>query len=140
VAIWLPPVEVGEKEVIGRRLLDRPSAQRAKDGNGLPVLDVDDFYERRKEADLSVDRLGDPNPGQDTLRAVTSLADNDASRPEVNRVFNGWTTIRVRDLRFPGWIARSFRRQRDEKMELSKMRGMPTSVATDFGRKLKPMR
>ena len=47
-----------------------------------------------------------PNATPDTLREVTKLADQEVARPESNRDFIGWATIRVRKLRFPGWAAR----------------------------------
>ena len=103
--IWYPPPEIGEKELVGRRLLDKAGTERPTDEGGRPLSKVGDFYETREEDDLSVDRLGDPNPAQDTLRAITSLADKDASRPEINRIFNGWATILVQNFRFPGWVA-----------------------------------
>ncbi len=104
--IWYPPPEIGQKELVGRRLLDKAGTERSTDEDGRPLSEVGDFYETRAKDDLSVDRLGDPNPAQDTLRAITSLADTEASRPEVNRVFSGWATIRVQNFRFTGWVAR----------------------------------
>ena len=103
--IWYPPPEIGEKELVGRRLLDKAGTERPTDQDGRPLSEIGDFYETRAKDDLSVDRLGDPNPAQDTLRAITSLADKDASRPETNRIFNGWATIRVQNFRFPRWVA-----------------------------------
>jgi hypothetical protein len=96
---------VDEKELIGRRLLDRAGKERATSENGRPLYDADDFYDTRLEYDLSIDRLGNPNPTLDTLREITKLADEEAGRPESNRVFIGWATIRVQNLRFPGWAA-----------------------------------
>ena len=104
--IWYPPPEIGEKELVGRRLLDKTGAERPTDKDGRPLSEVGDFYETRAEDDLSVDRLGDPNPSQDTLRAITSLADMDALRPETKRIFIGWATIRVQNFRFTGWVAK----------------------------------
>jgi hypothetical protein len=105
VSIWYPSPEVGEKELIGRRLLDRVGKHRATTEEGRPLYDVGDFYEARLEDDLSVDRLGDPNAAVDTLRAITGLADQEAARPESNRIFNGWATIRVQNVRFTGGVA-----------------------------------
>ena len=104
--IWYPPPEVDEKELIGRRLLDRAGKERSTSEDGRPLYDVGDFYDTRLEDDLSVDRLGNPNPTLDTLREITKLADQEAGRPESNRVFIGWATIRVQKLRFPGWDAK----------------------------------
>lgn len=104
--VWYPPPEVDEKELIGRRLLDRAGKERATNEDGRPQYDVDDFYDTRLEGDLSVDRLGNPNPTLDTLREITQLADYEVTVPESNRVFIGWATIRVQNLRFPGWAAR----------------------------------
>ena len=104
--VWYPPPEVDEKELIGRRLLDRAGKERATDEDGRPLYDVDDFYDTRLEEDLSVDRLGNPNATPDTLREITKLADQEAGRPESSRVFIGWATIRVRNLRWPGWDAK----------------------------------
>ena len=104
--VWYPPPEVDEKELIGRRLLDRVGKERATSEDGRPLYDVDDFYDTRLDHDLSVDRLGNPNATPDTLREVTKLADEETARPESNRVFIGWATIRVRNLRFPDWAAR----------------------------------
>ncbi len=118
--IWYPPPELGEKELVGRRLIDKASTERPTDQDGLPLSEVGDFYETRAKDDLSVDRLGDPNPAQDTLRAITSLADKDALRPEINRIFNGWATIRVQNFRFPGWVAQviaTLTKREDETVE-----------------------
>lgn len=101
--VWYPPPEVDEKELIGRRLLDRVGKERATSEDGRPLYDVDDFFDTRLDHDLSVDRLGNPNATPDTLREVTKLADQEAARPESNRFFIGWATIRVRNLRFPDW-------------------------------------
>jgi len=106
VPVWYPPPEVDEKELIGRRLLDRVGKERATSEDGRPLYDVDDFYDTRLVHDLSADRLGNPNATPDTLREVTKLADQEATRPESNRVFIGWATIRVRNLQFRGWTAR----------------------------------
>lgn len=103
--IWYPPPEIGKKELVGRRLLYKAGTERPTNEDGGPMLEAGDFYETRAEANLSVDRLGDPNPSRDTLRAITSLADTEVSRSETNRVFNGWATIRVQDFRFTGWAA-----------------------------------
>ncbi len=103
---WYPPPEIGEKELVGRRMLDKADTERETDEDGRPLSEVGDFHETRAGDDLSVDRLGDPNPTQDTLRAITAIADKDASHPETNRIFNGWATIRVQDFRFRGWVAR----------------------------------
>ena len=103
--IWYPPPEIDEKELVGRRLFDKVGTARATGENGSPLYKVGDFYESRAEEDFSVDRLGDPNPALDTLRTLTGLADKEASRPETNRTFNGWCTIRVQNFRFTGWVA-----------------------------------
>jgi hypothetical protein len=103
VSIWYPPPEIDEKELVGRRLLDRASKERPKNEEGCPLCDINDFYDTRLEDDLSIDRLGNPNPTLDTLREITKLADQEAGRPGSNRVFIGWATIRVQLLRFPGW-------------------------------------
>jgi hypothetical protein len=93
------------KELVGRRLLNKVNAHRGTDENGVPLLEINDFYEQRAQEDLSVDRLGDPNPARDTLRAITTVADREASRSGSDRVFGGWATIRVERLGFPGWVA-----------------------------------
>lgn len=104
--VWYPPPEVHEKELIGRRLLDRAGKERATSEDGHPLYDIEDFYDTRLKADLSVDRLGNPNATPDTLREITKLADQEVGRPESNRVFIGWAAIRVQNLRFPGWDAK----------------------------------
>lgn len=105
MAIWYPPSEVSQKELVGRRLFGKANTGLPTDKGDRPLFRVDDFYETREEDDLSVDRLGDPNASRDTLRMITSLADTDASRRDKKRVFNGWATIRVQKFRFPGWVA-----------------------------------
>lgn len=105
MATWNPPSEVGEKELVGRRLFDKTIAERSTAEDGTPLLRLNDFHEKREEDDLSVDRLGDPNPSKGALTAITSLADEDASLRHPKFVFNGWATIRVQDFFFPGWVA-----------------------------------
>ncbi len=103
--IWYPPEEIGQKELVGRRLLDNPDTTRSTDNDGRPLLKITDFHESRPGDDLSVDRLGDPNPNRDTLRAITCVADADATNRNPARAFNGWATIRVQNFRFTGWVA-----------------------------------
>jgi hypothetical protein len=67
---------------------------------------MDDFYDSRLEEDLSVDRLGNPNPSRETLAAITRIADAEATSRIRDNVFVGWFAINLKDFKFPGWIAR----------------------------------
>ncbi len=111
---WNPLPTVSGTEIIGRRLLNKTGQERESGDNGCPLLEVDDFLETRRDADLSVDRLGNPNPNRTTLRTLTEIADKQASDRQPARTFDGWATIRARDLRFPGWVARIMATPSDE--------------------------
>lgn len=105
MAVWRPPRVVGQREVVGRRLLNDVGELRPENDNGEPKLTFKDFHETRPDEDLSVDRLGDPNPSRGTLTAITTVADEEVAETKRPQSFLGWATIRVKDFSFPGWIA-----------------------------------
>lgn len=96
--------DIAENELLGRRIVI--SETRSNGSNGDMELRVDDFYESREGADLSVDCLGNPNPVSGRLGALTLLADRDASKRNPRLSFSGWAAIQHKDLRFRGWSAR----------------------------------
>lgn len=100
---WEPAESVEPGELVGRRLFDRSG--RPKGADGRPELRVQDFLEARDDADLSLDRLGRPNPSRETLAAITRLADIAGSSRTPPHLFEGWAAILVSRLRFPGWTA-----------------------------------
>jgi hypothetical protein len=87
---WRPdPTHVEDQEVIGRRVY----ADRVFRKN--PKLRVDHFQDKRLENDLSVDRLGNPNPVNKVKKHLAHLAG--AANPTLP--FAGWGAIRVADIR-----------------------------------------
>jgi hypothetical protein len=105
VVVWIPDNTIGEKELVGRRLHERPDSSRSLDDRGRPELELDDFYDGRFEEDLSIDRLGNPNPTNRTLAAITRIADAEATFRIPDNIFIGWFAINLKDFKFPGWTA-----------------------------------
>ena len=104
MAKWTPDSEqVEEVECIGRRLFNLTDIQRPYDSSGNPTLLVTDFFDTRLETDLSVERLGNPNPSEVVLKHLSTLADEECSRWRKCREFIGWSCLLARDIRFRGW-------------------------------------
>ena len=72
MAVWKPEKDIGDSELIGRRLIDKASKLREAESDGTLKFSVNDFYDTR-DGDLSIDRLGDPNPNKDTLRELSLI-------------------------------------------------------------------
>lgn len=100
MALWKPPSTLGLSEIIGRRIFDK--SVRHVDEQGSPLFEVNDFYEKREGADISVDRLG-VSPTKQTKSAITGLADSEATQRQPKLLFLGWASIRIKDLKFPHW-------------------------------------
>ena len=87
---WRPdPDHVEDQEAIGRRVYSDKILRR--DGR----LRVDHFEDSRLDNDLSVDRLGNPNP----MRAVKAYLAAKASAANPDRSFAGWAALRVSAIR-----------------------------------------
>lgn len=108
---WPCPDTVGDKELIGRRLLELPYT----DEYGI-FLKVNHFIDTRIEEDLSVDRLGET--GSVNKKALRHLSRLSFRHAEINsNSFFGWCTCRVGYLKtFPYVvIASPDRTENDEK-------------------------
>lgn len=94
MAHWTPnETAVNANELVGRRIFEKA------DRTILSTADIksDVFDDSRLHEDLSVDRLGNPNPDRKALKYLTSLADEEAEKRD--RAFNGWIAIHAKKLK-----------------------------------------
>jgi hypothetical protein len=97
MAKWSPPNDVGVQEVIGRRLFEDSKLRGADGQPPFKGIQLNHFLEKR-DREVSLDRLGRSNVESAVKKYLSLRASNAASSRKPPKTFNGWATVRAKEL------------------------------------------
>lgn len=92
---WGPPEDIGDKELIGRRVFDDPIFNGELDEAARGRLRLDHFMETREGADVSLDRLGRANAEKRVLNYLLPRCLHAANKFSSRKGFEGWAGLQV---------------------------------------------